>query len=178
MLNYLSDEMFFQHYKSIKEYVSLEQVKIRCTNFYKTQESPLIPEVKERSIQSIKETGLNEWGGNSQLRIYRENPDFYQALSNREQTYIPCLIKLIENYPDDEKRLMNELLNVLTRYDFISGYLWRLVPEHLIKKEPLWTNAPQEFRLSLINSDEIIQENISLLKADFQKKRVLLLKET
>ncbi|WP_409305724.1 cold shock domain-containing protein [Peribacillus sp. SCS-155] len=163
VLNYLNDKMFLNHYKNLKQYVSLEQAKLRCINFYKTQDSPLIPQVKEKFIQSIKETGLNNWE-EIPLKVYKNNPEILNALSNREQTYIPILVKLIENYPELEKNLLEELQRVLTKYSFISDFMWRLVPEHLLKKEPLWLHAPKNVKLPLLDSIQITEENINLLK--------------
>lgn len=126
---------------------------------YRSNESAISPELKQTFISAIIQTGLKEWES-LPLQVYRDNLDILKALSKHHTPYVKCLVKLIEAYPDQTEGLLHKLSSTVQNAEL----LWRSIPVHLVKSEPLWSIAPKHIKFPLMDLDNDTKENEEQLK--------------
>lgn len=163
VLGIMNEEQFLANYEPFVEYAGPDQIKKLCIRLYQSNESAVSPELKNRLISAIKQTGLKEWES-LPLQVYRQNSDILMALSRDKEQYIKCLVKLIEVYPEHQAGLLHQVHLTIKNASFFADLLWSSIPEHLVKMEPLWSNAPRNIKFPLMDLGTYSKEGEAQLK--------------
>lgn len=159
VLKFVDEEQFLANYDHLAEYAGADQIKSWCIRLYHSNEGAISPELKKTFISAIIQTGMKEWES-LPLQVYKDNSDILKALSGHHTPYVNCLVKLIEAYPDQKEGLLHELSSTVQNAEL----LWRSIPVHLVKSEPLWSIAPKHIKFPLMDLDNDTKENEEQLK--------------
>ncbi|WP_341518288.1 cold shock domain-containing protein [Bacillus paramobilis] len=176
VLKFVDEEQFLINHVHIAKYAGDDQIKSWCIRLYQSNKEVVSPELKKIFTHALIRTGLNEWES-LPLQVYRDNSDILQALSKRNVQYVKCLVKLIEAYPECKEDWISKLYSAMGNAGFLSESLWRLIPVHLVKSELLWSIAPKNIKLPLMDLDNYIKGNEEQLtrwlneEKDFSDKR-------